>query len=40
VGRPKKKCIEEVERELKAMGVKDWKSLALEWEENWEEAKA
>jgi hypothetical protein len=40
VGRPKKKWIEEVERELKAMGVKDWKSLALEWEENWEEAKA
>jgi hypothetical protein len=25
VGRPKRRWIEEVERELKVMGVKDWK---------------
>jgi hypothetical protein len=30
VGRPKRKWTEEVETELKAMGVKDWKRLALE----------
>jgi hypothetical protein len=30
VGRPKRRWIEEVERELKGMGVKDWKRLALE----------
>jgi hypothetical protein len=30
VGRPKRRCIEEVERDLKGMGVKDWKRLALE----------
>jgi len=27
--RPKRRWIEEVERELKGMGVKDWKRLAL-----------
>jgi hypothetical protein len=30
VGRPKSRWIEEVERELKGMGVNDWKRLALE----------
>jgi hypothetical protein len=30
VGRPKRRRNEEVERELKGMGVKDWKRLALE----------
>jgi hypothetical protein len=30
VGRPKRRWIEEVERELKGMGVNDWKRLALE----------
>jgi hypothetical protein len=30
VERPKRRWIEEVERELKGMGVKDWKRLALE----------
>jgi hypothetical protein len=37
VGRPKRRWIEEVERELKAMVVKDWKRLALErdkWKKN------
>jgi hypothetical protein len=29
-GRPKRRWIEEVERELKGMGVKDWKRLAFE----------
>jgi hypothetical protein len=29
VGRPKRRWIEEVERELKGMDVKDWKSLEL-----------
>jgi hypothetical protein len=29
VGRPKRRWTEEVERELKGMGVKDWKRLAL-----------
>jgi hypothetical protein len=28
LGRPKRRWIEEVERELKGMGVKDWKRLA------------
>jgi hypothetical protein len=43
VGRPKRRWIEEVERELKAMGVKDWKRLALErdkWKKIVEEGKA
>jgi hypothetical protein len=43
VGRPKRRWIEEVERELKKMGVKDWKRLALErdkWKEIVEKAKA
>jgi hypothetical protein len=43
VGRPKRIWIEEVERELKGMGVKDWKRLALErdkWKKIVEEAKA
>jgi hypothetical protein len=43
VGRPKRRWIEEVERELKGMGVKDWKRLALErdkWKKIVEEAKA
>jgi hypothetical protein len=43
VGRPKRRWIEEVERELKRMGVKDWKRLALErdkWKKIVEEAKA
>jgi hypothetical protein len=43
VVRPKKRWIEEVERELKGMGVKDWKRLADKWDK-WkkivEEAKA
>jgi hypothetical protein len=42
-GRPKKRWIEEVERKLKGMGVKDWKRLALErdkWEKIVEKAKA
>jgi hypothetical protein len=42
VGRPKRRWIEEVERELKGMGVKDWKR-ALErdkWMKTVEEAKA
>jgi hypothetical protein len=30
VGRPKRRWIEEAERELKGMGVKDWRRLALE----------
>jgi hypothetical protein len=41
-GRPKRRWIEEVERELKGMGVKDWKRLAFErdkWNKNVEEAK-
>jgi hypothetical protein len=43
VGRPKRRWIEEVERELKGMGIKDWKRLALErdkWKKIVEEAKA
>jgi hypothetical protein len=43
VGRPKRRWIEEVEREVKIMGVKDWKRLALERDkgkEIVEEAKA
>jgi hypothetical protein len=43
VGRPKRRWTEEVERELKGMGVKDWKRLALErdkWKKIVEEAKA
>jgi hypothetical protein len=43
VGRPKRRWIEEVERELKGMGVKDWKWMALErdiWKKIVEEAKA
>jgi hypothetical protein len=43
VGKPKRRWIEEVERELKGMGVKDWKRLALErdkWMKVVEEAKA
>jgi hypothetical protein len=43
VGRPKRRWTEEVERELKGMGVKDWKRLALErdkWKKTVEEAKA
>jgi hypothetical protein len=42
-GRPKRRWIEEVERELKGMGVKDWKSLVLErdkWKKTVKEAKA
>jgi hypothetical protein len=30
VARPKRRWIGEVERELKGMGVRDWKKLALE----------
>jgi hypothetical protein len=30
VGRPKSRWIKEVETELKGVGVKDWKKLALE----------
>jgi hypothetical protein len=33
VGRPKKRWIVEMEREQKGMGVKNWKSLALERDE-------
>jgi hypothetical protein len=43
VGRPKRRWIGEVERELKRMGVKNWKRLALErdkWKKVLEEAKA
>jgi hypothetical protein len=43
VGRPKGRLIEEVERELKGMGVKDWKRFVLErdnWKKIVEEAKA
>jgi hypothetical protein len=43
VGRPNRRWIEEVERELKGMGVKDWKRLASErdkWKKTVEEAKA
>jgi hypothetical protein len=43
VGRPKRRWTEEVERELKGIGVKDWKRLALErdkWKKIVEEAKA
>jgi hypothetical protein len=43
VGRPKRKWNEEVERELKGMGVKDWKRFVLErdkWKKIVEEAKA
>jgi hypothetical protein len=43
VGIPKRKWIEEVERELKEMGVKDCKRLALErgkWKNIVQEAKA
>jgi hypothetical protein len=42
-GRPKRRWIEEVERELKGIGVKDCKRLALErdkWKKIMEEAKA
>jgi hypothetical protein len=41
--RPKRRWIEKVERELKRMGVKDWKKLALErdkWKKIVEEVKA
>jgi hypothetical protein len=32
VGRPERRWIEEVERELKGMGVKDWKrALERDW---------
>jgi hypothetical protein len=43
MGRPKRRWIEEVERELKGIGVKDWKSLALErdkWKKIVEKGKA
>jgi hypothetical protein len=43
VGRPKRRWIEEVEKELKGMGVQDWKRLALErdkWNKIVEETKA
>jgi hypothetical protein len=43
VGRPKRRWIEEVERELKGMVVKDWRRMALErnkWKKIVEEAKA
>jgi hypothetical protein len=43
VERPKRRWIEEVKRELKGMGVKDWKRLVLErdkWKKIVEEAKA
>jgi hypothetical protein len=43
VGRPKRRWIEEVQTELKGMGVKDWKRVALErdkWKKIVEEAKA
>jgi hypothetical protein len=41
--RPKRRWIEEVERELKGMGVKEWKRLTLErdkWKKIVEEATA
>jgi hypothetical protein len=43
VGKPKMRWIEEVKWELKGMGVKGWKSLALKrdkWKKIVEEAKA
>jgi hypothetical protein len=43
VGRPKRRWFEEMERELKGMGVRDWKRLELErdrWKKIVEEAKA
>jgi hypothetical protein len=43
VGRPKRRWIKEVEKELKGTGVKDWKMLALErdkWKKILEKAKA
>jgi hypothetical protein len=43
VGRPKTRWIEEVGRELKGTGIKDWKRLAMEkdkWKKILEEAKA
>jgi hypothetical protein len=43
VGRPKRRWTEEVERQLKGMGVNDWKRLALgrdKWKKIVEEAKA
>jgi hypothetical protein len=43
LGRPKRRWIEKVERELKGMSVKDWKRLTLErdkWKKIVEEAKA
>jgi hypothetical protein len=43
VGRSKRKCIEEVDRDLKGMGVKVWKRLILErdkWKKIVGEAKA
>jgi hypothetical protein len=43
LGRPKRRWTEEVDRELKGMGVKDWKRLALErdkWKKIVEETKA
>jgi hypothetical protein len=43
VGRPKRRWIEEMERELKEMGVNYWKILALErnkWQIIVEDAKA
>jgi hypothetical protein len=42
VGRPNRRWTEEVEREMKGKGEKDWKSLALEsdkWKKIVEEAK-
>jgi hypothetical protein len=42
VGRPKRRCNEEVERELNEMGVKDWKRQFLErdkWKKTMEQAK-
>jgi hypothetical protein len=41
-GRPKRRWTEEVEIQLKGMGVKDWKRFALErdeWKKTVEEAK-
>jgi hypothetical protein len=43
VGRPKRRWIGEVEREVKRMGVKDWKRVALErdkWKKIVEKVKA
>jgi hypothetical protein len=43
VGRPKRRWTEEVERERKGIGVKDWKRLALgrdKWKKIVEEARA